>query len=348
MKEAPTLLDAIYRMTFAKRPIKNWSSPRLMRNRLTSARRFVLDDSMSAFVADLAVAGCTLNPPTRRKAALNIKLINQMRFSARLPHPVVWIEYNYCAQLKRAFELGDIRSAPEFEYYRRQGCLLEQHPQIETAVRLHQFMSTTEGEGTFPGCIAWTTDDSPLPWNPTDHRLRFLQASPTLTGMTGYETKYVDLVRSDLIAEHRNHPDDSLLDGMTGTLRHVWALLATINDIPVVRMDIKGSGSFLGEGRPRKYLDHQVLTLHVPQRASLTRLARNLIAHARRRAHQVRGHWRKDWVRPGDPHCEHQWRVDQTCACGAHRLWVHEHQRGDASVGFVTHDYKVTHEEDAR
>jgi hypothetical protein len=25
------------------------------------------------------------------------------------------------------------------------------------------------------------------------------------------------------------------------------------------------------------------------------------------------------------------------------RIWIKEHQRGDASLGFVTHDYRVTH-----
>jgi hypothetical protein len=28
--------------------------------------------------------------------------------------------------------------------------------------------------------------------------------------------------------------------------------------------------------------------------------------------------------------------------CGGHKLWISEHQRGDASLGFVTHDYDIT------
>jgi hypothetical protein len=39
-------------------------------------------------------------------------------------------------------------------------------------------------------------------------------------------------------------------------------------------------------------------TLHVPEK-SYTKIARQLIAMARRRAHQVRGHWRMDWRNPG-------------------------------------------------
>ena len=52
-------------------------------------------------------------------------------------------------------------------------------------------------------------------------------------------------------------------------------------------------------------------------------LARKAVTMMRRRAHQVRGHWRDDWRHPGQ------------------KIWVKEHQRGDASLGFVLHDYTV-------
>lgn len=29
------------------------------------------------------------------------------------------------------------------------------------------------------------------------------------------------------------------------------------------------------------------------------------------------------------------------------RIWIREHQRGDASLGFVTHDYSVKHEHES-
>lgn len=30
--------------------------------------------------------------------------------------------------------------------------------------------------------------------------------------------------------------------------------------------------------------------------------------------------------------------------CDARRIWINKHQRGDASLGFVMHEYSVTHE----
>jgi hypothetical protein len=59
------------------------------------------------------------------------------------------------------------------------------------------------------------------------------------------------------------------------------------------------------------------------QRAMRDELGEGVVA--RRRAHQVRGHWRRDWRHEGQ------------------RIWIKEHQRGDASLGFVTHDYHVEH-----
>ena len=71
-----------------------------------------------------------------------------------------------------------------------------------------------------------------------------------------------------------------------------------------------------------------VITLRVPEKADLRKVAQRVAGEIiRRRAHQVRGHWRDDWRLPK----------------GNKSLWVTEHQRGDASIGFVTHDYLVEH-----
>ena len=62
----------------------------------------------------------------------------------------------------------------------------------------------------------------------------------------------------------------------------------------------------------------------------------------RQRAHQVRGHRRRDWRNPLDKLCEHDFDDHMVCRrCHGHQIWIAEHQRGDASVGFVTHDYEI-------
>jgi len=82
-------------------------------------------------------------------------------------------------------------------------------------------------------------------------------------------------------------------------------------------------------GRYRKFLSHGVITLNVPQHVSLRKVAQRALVSLRR-AHMVRGHWRDDWHLPK----------------GNKALWIREHQRGDASLGFVMHDYKVEHPEE--
>jgi hypothetical protein len=108
-------------------------------------------------------------------------------------------------------------------------------------------------------------------------------------------------------------------------MRYMWALLSTINTLPVSNKFVAASKGYVAKGRYRRFVDHSVVTLNVPE-TRYRRIAAHAIAVARRRAHEVRGHWRKDWRHPGE------------------RLWIAEHQRGDASLGFVTHDYEVHHE----
>jgi hypothetical protein len=122
----------------------------------------------------------------------------------------------------------------------------------------------------------------------------------------------------------------------------MWALLSTLGDLPLGFKEIRQSRGFYNRGNYKRFLDHKTVTLTVPA-PQHAKLARKVVAMARRRAHSVRGHWRLDWKHPGRRDCRHEWRMDQTCECGAHRTWIREHQRGDATLGFVTHDYRVSH-----
>jgi len=110
-------------------------------------------------------------------------------------------------------------------------------------------------------------------------------------------------------------------------LRKALTLLAAINDVPIGVRHVEPSRGFIAQGRYRKFLDHNVITVTLPKGRDPQKVARQIIAKARRRAHQVRGHWRRDWRHEGL------------------RIWIKEHQRGDASLGFVTHDYRVEHPE---
>jgi hypothetical protein len=354
-KIAPLLIDTLYRASFSKTTVAGWRSNVDMRAALVAARRFVLDDSMSEFLGELATAAFVKEG--QQNPALQSKLVEQLRVSARAPHRSVWIEYNLRKAMTRSHGLigngYDANEAPQFE-----GWLIEQHPALETAFRLHLFSRSPDEQDqlgfnawTFPIVYTWTVDDTVNPWRSIIADDAPVPDSAIATGILPYNNDAVRIATSDLLVPLLAHDRKSLVNLLrewVGVLRRAWALLTTINDIPIIAKDVTQSRGFVARGRYRKFLDHKVLTLHVPQR-DIRRVARQLIAQARRRAHQVRGHWRVDWRNPGNSGCVHEWQADQTCnRCRGHRLWIHEHQRGDAALGFVTHDYSVTHETEQR
>jgi hypothetical protein len=370
---AETLIDTFYQASFLDDPGSGWINPKLMRNKLREARRYVLDEGMSRFLADLATASFT----NKANAAVCASLCDQMRISARLPHRLMWVEYNLKEQIKRLNEIRAMqveRAVPLVfdkntwnqpfidpeQVPQTEGWLLEQHPGIETAFRLHLFNGADKEQldgytyYTFPLCYAWTVDDNPLPWrtviDPQPREIGALMraASETYTGVLGYLTDKVGIVKTELLKPADKYPEDALqllIQDWTGIMRRVWAFLATMTDIPTLRREVKASKGFMGKREYHKFLDHNVLTLHVPSKLTTIKLARNLVAKARRKAHNVSGHWRLDWHHPGSPNCHHEWGEDKICKlCGAHRMWIHEHVRGDATLGFVSHDYNVTHD----
>ena len=125
------------------------------------------------------------------------------------------------------------------------------------------------------------------------------------------------------------------------SLATLWGLLATLNDLPVTIENVIPSRGYVARGSYKKFLEHSTVSLTVPETKWRT-LAARTAALTRRRAHQVRGFWRADWRRPLSASCEHEFDDAMVCRrCGGHKIWIHEHQRGNASLGFVVHDYEV-------
>ena len=88
------------------------------------------------------------------------------------------------------------------------------------------------------------------------------------------------------------------------------------------------SKGFYARGNYHKFVEHEIISINLPKGKEPRTVAKHAVMMSRRRAHQVRGHWRRHHWKPGE------------------RIWIAEHQRGDALLGFVIHDYAVTHEED--
>ena len=325
MKESPTLADELVRRCFDK-DAKRLFTLTSFRNQLITARRFVLDKAMSAFMADLAYASL----PKRLEPVRTTALMEALRTAARLPHANTWIEYDHHERIKRAnFYLPDKKIDPNVGP-RRGGWLCTQHPTIETAFSVITCASDSIYHGVLepipqPNYFSWTwrTDDGPLPWKNIFQAGS--QISEVLTGIGSYRSDQVGIIPSGcvdlaLVKKHINVQEEMLENG--SDIRYLWALLATINDLPVSQTHVTASKGYIARGAYRKFLDHTVITLTIPEKRARS-VALRVVALSRKRAHIVRGHWRKDWRHEGT------------------KIWIREHQRGDASLGFVTHDYVV-------
>jgi hypothetical protein len=351
MSKPPTLIDMLYQSSFRKQPLLSMVHVEAWRSLLKTARRFVIDDPMSSFMGELATRAFVR--PNMSVQARN-KTIEHLRMSARLPASVTWIEYNLRICQQHSLALMNRKPALE-DVPTREGWLLQRHPHIETAfiahIALHDDKVDGDGYDTwaFPVALAWTVDmDTVLPWRRVPFDEHINTASEVATGITGYRSDRMSFVFSPLVHTPKfDGAMTNLLAEWAGVQRRMWALLATINDLPVIMKDVRQAKGFVARGAYRKFLDHKTVTLTVPM-TLYRKTARNALALAHRRGGPVREHWRRDWRRPLSAFCDHQFDADEKhmfCKiCDGRRIWVIEHVRGSTAVGFVTHDFVVTHD----
>jgi len=109
----------------------------------------------------------------------------------------------------------------------------------------------------------------------------------------------------------------------------------TIHDHPACNRVVKG--------KRRAYAAYSTVKIKLSQQET-KRIIRTGV-YGPKRAHEVRGTW-VNYHR--NPRCDHQWtRLDgeherYLCQCGQLRVWRKTHGRGDASLGYVSHEYRVT------
>lgn len=370
MKNPPTLADACSAVVTDKRFNRREGYVAVF-NDVVHARKFVLDKDMSAYLAELSSSFWRGGLRKRNR------MLENVRQQARLPHVLTWIEIDFLnGYLPRSFALENIDTlaTPGTPEPPRYGWLLRQHPKVETSFMCTEFRSTINDENkdralVHPTSIAWSTTDDPIAWpyfGPDANReVKDTLFVNTIVGIPGYTSSQVQWTSS--------FEDKSLAEGLllamappswrqTGKplppdddvawrmlyprllIRDVWALLATLNDLPVRVEHIEPSKGYVARGRYRKFLEHNVIHLTVPE-TKWRKLVLKTAALLRRRAHQVRGHWRKDWRNPLAVLCNHEFDEHMICRrCQGKKLWIAEHQRGDASLGFVIHDYQVHHQ----
>lgn len=140
---------------------------------------------------------------------------------------------------------------------------------------------------------------------------------------------------------------NSMYEGR-GDLRFIVTMLSMLNHVPTTYVHRPAKGHYRARLRNVPYLDNRLLTIHCGKRRIL-----NVVDHAMKEAlgarhnkrHEVRGFWRD--VEYGKAQgCAHLpiERDGDYCLCErcGHLLrWIDHHERGDATLGWVRHDYNV-------
>jgi hypothetical protein len=354
------LIDLVMREAYKKRPM----IPPSYRERLIRARKFVLDEGMSAFLADLSNAAIyeAVRHQEQDGGDATMVLMDGARRMAHAPFPTTWIEYDCRARRRRSREAWDtiqtITSgsfANEDEICPRVGWLIEQHPGIESAYRMIEFVewanSGTDRVAMMPYAYTWVAyDKAVIPWQSMPWSDEGRRPSEVATGVMGYRSPHVGIAPTEVTEGwYKAGGAEAIQNQMKETMgeaRACFMLLTSLNHIPTVYDTVRPQKGYVAKGNYRRFFEHTVIRLTLPAHRSLKTLALRVLIHARRKGHEVRSFWRNDWRHPRTSGCNHIWinHDERTLACQhceGRRLLVKAHHRGDDSLGYVLHDYSV-------
>lgn len=139
-----------------------------------------------------------------------------------------------------------------------------------------------------------------------------------------------------------------------GLMRFFVTMLAMLNEAPTVRHVAKPRGGPRYAGmNTLPYLTHSIVEVTLPKRKNAVTYLSGLFNKAsaerrKNRAHWARGHWRQIEYGKGPQAraCSHhptlvEEGVGICTRCERMIRWIPSHQKGDAALGWVTHDYVI-------
>ena len=359
-----TLADEIHRLTYhPAQMFGNTSGPQRraieralekpmidLRMKLRSARRFSLEDHV--------VRECV------RKAGDKPARIVERAEMLKLPFERMWVEYSNGARLDAINEYRQSIERPRYSDHEwrkyRAGFLLERvgSPNGSADVVLATaFTSDEDGiYGVAPvgyllgaGASSKSFDLHPNPeiaqalritsWGYgagedeehfayalPDERLLDLGCPTVENFVTGPA-----LATKNLNAEHTQKLVFEGVNQGRGDMRFILTLMQMINVVPIKKVYAQAVQTHYNyKGKNVPYLDHQIVSIEVGK-TKVIKVVDHAFRqaekeHARKRAHEVRGHFR----------VYHKGTKEER------RTWIKAHQRGDASLGFVRQTWEVT------
>lgn len=217
--------------------------------------------------------------------------------------------------------------------------------------RLMQFENTLSSRRFRALPWGYTISQKHATWAPFDEAPD-VGAPEELTNHCGLDYSYLFRVVGLHISDEStralvNHVVDEAVSQM-GTVRWVITLLAMLSDVPLYASEKKEPPGHHRVGTQTKpFMDYHRLSIKLPKLHAIKYVERRLdkIERAKKRAHEVRTHWRTYLV---ENHCTrdtHSWEYSEdgehrTCSrCASHGTLIKEHVRGDEKLGWVRKDY---------
>jgi len=133
----------------------------------------------------------------------------------------------------------------------------------------------------------------------------------------------------------------------SGILRWVVTVLAMLNEVPTTSNHVVKPGSQRIGLHHKNLLDHHRLSLKLPKTRPIQFIERKLrhAIAAKKRAHEVRSHWRTYQTELSCKPADHKWEYDHSAGyrlceiCESYGRLIPEHIRGDETLGWVRKDY---------
>jgi hypothetical protein len=335
MREMPTIADKFYRTCLRtnRKEYKHFLD-------VATIPKFVLEDDVWAF----------LNTFIKDQMFSSEARMETCRKMARLPFDKIWIEAAEGAGDKKpAGNKPDwlpAKSASDSRRDLRTGWYIERVGEVH--IRLSIVLDENHGwrgQGgsvtpILPLTFMWSTDDSDV------HK-------PGLALSNEWDDR-VKLVKNSFWDEINMPPIDPMVEHDREFMAQLMAigatamgLLSVIAELPVISREVKTSKGYFSKGKHRPFLTHRNVRLSIPVAKATKKLANRLTTPSRRARHEVRSHWRR-MTEDSPAQCsrlDHDWFIDgkhRLCLeCGAEGTLIPEHLRGDASIGFITHDYVI-------
>jgi hypothetical protein len=319
------LIDKVQEATFVQPIGVQWITDLYaLRGILRKAHCFTVDAETSRLISDFAFAIASD--------------IEAARHLALPPFPTTWFEIDNVARLDRVKALGiPLTNQAANDPVPKVGWLITTTGPDEYAATY--CCEIAQGIAIAPISYCWTTKHEPerqvqsrsKGW--LDHLVFGLaESNCDINGAWLGSTSWQRCERAATGEQVISQQELNLMNELAGELRHIFGLLLALGagqlgaSTSMAPQAAPALPPVMMKGKPLLPLEHKVLTIKLSKRHTVEHVTTRALTGARKRWHEVRGHWRT--LRNPD-------------GTVRKRVEVHPHERGDKRIGIIEKTYRV-------